>query len=59
MKIEYTKQGENDFTIKMSDLTGNQLDAIRILLQTAAKYGQFVEQDELSLDKLLGSQMFK
>lgn len=59
MKIEYKHEGGDNFTMVISSLSGVELDAIRILLLTAAQYGKHVGIEPLSLQYLIESDAFE
>jgi len=59
MKIEYKHDGGDSFTMTISALSGAELDAIRILLITAAQYGNRIDVEPLSLQHLTESDLFE
>jgi hypothetical protein len=59
MKIEYKHEGGDSFTMTISSLSGVELDAIRILLITAAQYGNRIDVEQLSLQYLIESDLFE
>lgn len=53
MKVSYEKEGKDSYKILVSDLTAGELDAVRILLRTAADFGPQIDSDVFSLDNLI------
>lgn len=57
MEVKFVKESNERFGIQFSDMTGDELDAIRIILKQSAQYGKkLVEsnlEEKLDLSKLI------
>lgn len=61
MEVKFVKESNERFGIQFSDMTGDELDAIRIILKQSAQYGKkLVEsnlEEKLDLSKLIEAVM--
>lgn len=57
MEVKFVKESNERFGIHFSDMTGDELDAIRIILKQSAQYGKKLVQsdleEKLDLSKLI------
>lgn len=57
MKVEFKKESNERFGIVFSDMSGDELDAVRIVLKDSAKYGKRIAEssldEQLDLSKLI------
>lgn len=60
MKVEYKVEALDNYTMIISECTGHELDAIRILLKTSTDYSKKAgSPDHFSLNNLLKALMSK
>ena len=58
MKVEYKVDDVDNYTMIISELSGTQLDAVRIILKTVTDYGKKAgDSDLFGLDYLLKAVM--
>lgn len=53
MKVDYKINEDGTFDMIFKELSGFELDSIRIVLLTVCQHGQNLNENELGLDKLI------